>query len=311
MVKLGARVAGPSASKKLRKPYMIVDGGLPDYMSEEEDLYSKDTFQKADKYCLTTQFDWVYPRRVDLHNIEVCGYPISKNTFDIIDESRDRGKLGNLHAIEDYLEGELPQKEEDLLVDMVFTGDYLNPENRVTYGAWLTARQYYQSVCFIRRFFTDLGEILGESYLFMDFELKRVVSDLIDVYGNVNVITYKDDWNFLVELLIKAASDVTISRATNYQPYIAALEKGCNITTPVPAEGYMDEDTAGIQYSEKGLTILIEYNDEQYIFKFKKFIENRAEQRRIQENLRRDDFIKKRNLNQIIIDNYKYLNAKL
>lgn len=39
-----------------------MDGGLPDYMSDEEDLYSLDTFQRAEKYLLTTQFEWEFLR---------------------------------------------------------------------------------------------------------------------------------------------------------------------------------------------------------------------------------------------------------
>lgn len=81
MVKLGARVAGPSASRNLGKPYYIVDGGLPDYMSDEDDLYNRETFQGAEKYLVTTQFEWEYPRRVDLDNIEVCCYPRARHCY--------------------------------------------------------------------------------------------------------------------------------------------------------------------------------------------------------------------------------------
>ncbi len=55
-------MVGPTASKRLEKPYLVVDGGLPDYMSDEEDLYSLDTFQRAEKYLLTTQFEWEFLR---------------------------------------------------------------------------------------------------------------------------------------------------------------------------------------------------------------------------------------------------------
>ena len=41
LIKFGARIAGPSASRRLGKPYLIVDGGLPDYMSRKDDLYNK------------------------------------------------------------------------------------------------------------------------------------------------------------------------------------------------------------------------------------------------------------------------------
>ena len=100
--------------------------------------------------------------------------------------------------------------------------------------------------------------------------------------------------------VMKAASDVTISRATNYQPYIAALEKGCNITTPVPAEGYMDEDTAGVQYAAMGYSKLIEYSDENYIEEFKNFIEDKNQHQVISDNLKKNSFLREKNLIKLI-----------
>ena len=81
MVKIGARMTGPNASRKLGKPYIITDGGLPDYMTEEEGLYSRKTFQGAERYYVTTQFDWTPPKRLELDNVDVCCYPVSKKTF--------------------------------------------------------------------------------------------------------------------------------------------------------------------------------------------------------------------------------------
>ncbi|OIO52696.1 hypothetical protein COY93_03800 [Candidatus Uhrbacteria bacterium CG_4_10_14_0_8_um_filter_58_22] len=303
MLKFGARVAGPIASRMIGRPYVIVDGGLPDRLDEDEkSLYSRAVFQDAEKYLLTTQFDWDFPKSSGLGNVETCCYPISEGTFSLIEKMRGRSRLENLSAVRSGIDGELPGRKEDLLVDLVMTGDYLTPDNRIAYGGWLTAKQYDQSVGFVRRLFTDLGENFGEVYVFMDLELKAIVDDLINTYSNVKVSSFRSGWSFAVELTVKAAADVTISRATNYQPYIAALAKGGNVTTPVPADGYMDEDTAGVQYAEKGLTKLIAYDDERYIFRLKEFIENDREQQRIRRSLERNSFVKDRNLNKIIVD---------
>jgi len=299
MVKIGARMAGPSVSKKLGKPYIIVDGGLPDYMTEAEGLYNRETFQNAEKYYVTTQFPWTPPKRLPLDNVDVCCYPIANQTFEYIESLKTNSKQENLALIEDRVKGSLPETD-DLLIDLVITGDYVQHSNRVTYGAWLTARQYDMVVGYLRRFITDLGEHIESAYVFMDTDLRQVVSDLETRYSNLNIITYKGDWDREVELVMKAASDVTISRATNYQPYIAALEKGCNITTPVPAEGYMDEDTAGVQYAAMGYTKLIEYGDENYIEEFKNFIEDKNQHQVISDNLKKNNFLREKNLIKLI-----------
>jgi hypothetical protein len=134
----------------------------------------------------------------------------------------------------------------------------------------------------------------------MDSDLLKVVSDLEERYGNLGFLTYKGDWDYNVELVMKAASDVTVSRATNYQPYIASLGKGCNVTTPVPTGGYMDEDTAGVQYSDQGYTKLITYDDEHYMDKFNAFLDDKKRQDEIAGNLGKNRFIKEKNLNTII-----------
>jgi hypothetical protein len=293
-------MAGPNASRKLGKPYIIADGGLPDYMTEEEGLYSRETFQGAEKYYVTTQFDWTPPKRLELDNVDVCCYPVSKKTFKYIETLKGNSKLENLALIKDGLAGKLPDNEETLLVDLVITGDYVQHINRVTYGAWLTARQYDMVVGYLRRFITDLGETHDRAYVFMDSDLLKVVSDLEERYGNLGFLTYKGDWDYNVELVMKAASDVTVSRATNYQPYIASLGKGCNVTTPVPAGGYMDEDTAGVQYSDQGYTKLITYDDEHYMDKFNAFLDDKKRQDEIAGNLGKNRFIKEKNLNTII-----------
>ena len=301
MVKIGARMAGPNISKKLGKPYIIADGGLPDYMTTEKGLYNRETYQQAETYYVTTQFHWVPPKRLPLDNVDVCCYPISKKTFEQIENLKNNSRQVNLELIKDKVRGKLPT-EDELLVDLVITGDYVQHINRVTYGAWLTARQYDMVVGYLRRFITDLGETYDQVYVFMDADLLHVVSDLKSRYGNLNFLTFKEDWDMEVELVMKAASDVTISRATNYQPYIAALEKGCNITTPVPAEGYMDEDSAALQYAKMGYTKLIEYDDENYIKEFRAFIDDRNQHLMIADNHRNNDFIQEKNLIKIIKD---------
>jgi hypothetical protein len=301
MVKIGARMAGPTASLRRKLPYFILDGGLPDYMSDDPGLYSKDVFQSAEKYIITTQFDWEYPRRVDLTNVAVCCYPISQQTFHDIETLKNRTKPDILAEIAPDLDGDVSNASENLLIDIVMTGDYLTPPNRVAYGGWLTARQYDQSIGFIRRLFTDIGETYSSCAIFMDRELRDIVTDLRSVYPQIDILTYRDTWSFKTELYMKAAADLTICRATNYQPYIAALEKEANITTPVPADGYMDEDTAGEQYAEKGFTKLIPYDDEYYIAKMKAFLSSDHERDTIKAKLSASNFVRQKNVNAVIL----------
>ena len=299
MLKIGARMAGPYASKKLGRPYIIADGGLPDYMTPEEGLYSADTFQRAEKYYVTTQFPWIPPKRLALDNVDVCCYPIAEKTFRLIEELKTRSKLENLESIKDKIEGPLPDPNMPLIA-LVITGDYVQHINRVTYGAWLQARQYDMMVGFLRRLVTDLGNSLEKAAIFLDKDLLKVAMDLERKYNNLSFLTYRGDWDYHVELIMKAASDVTISRATNYQPYIAALAKGCNVTTPVPADGYMDEDSAAIQYEDQGYTRHIRYDDEDYCKKLLEFLGNKNKHNEIKRRHEKNTFLKERNLNTIV-----------
>lgn len=299
MLKIGARMAGPFASKKLGKPYIIADGGLPDYMTQKEGLYSADTFQRAEKYYVTTQFPWKPPNRLDLKNVDVCCYPIAKKTFEYIDNLKKMSRNEIIKQIENKINGSKPD-EDELLIDLVITGDYVQSKNRVTYGAWLEARQYDMMVGYLRRLLTDLGNLNEKATIFLDNDLLEVVLDITKKFSNLHYITYRRDWDYSVELAMKAASDVTISRATNYQPYIAALAKGCNVTTPVPADGYMDEDSAAIQYEALGFTKHIKYDDENYCKKLLKFIDERDQHKEIKNRLEKNRFIIDRNLNIII-----------
>jgi len=304
MIKFGARIAGPMASRKLNRPYVIIDGGLPDYMTDDESLYEAKTYQQAKKYMVTTQFEWNPPQRVDLDNVEVVCYPLSSKDFELIEKLRGMTKTEILKSYKPQLAGDLPDTDSEVLINLLMTSDYiaLNKE-RKTYGGWLEARQYDQVVGFIRRLVTDLGEFFDKpAYLFMDKDVAEVPTDLLTRYKNVKVITFKD-WDFETEIAMQAAADVVVSRATNYQPYVAALRKGNSVTTPVPADGYMDEDTAALQYEEKGLTKLIQYDAEDYVKNLKNFLTNNNTRDTIRTKLNENmNFIKNRNANKILID---------
>lgn len=304
MVKFGARIAGPIASRKLGKPYILIDGGLPDFLTEDESLYERKTFEQAKKIYITTQFDWTLPSKTGLENVESVCYPLSRKTFKWAKDINNKKKKELLEQVSKTLKGNLSKAKKEILINLVMTGDYIgNPEERVTYGGWLTAKQYDQCIGFVRRLVTDLGESKQDISIFMDTDIAETVQDLLNKYPNVNLLTFKNGWDFQVEILMKAAADCTISRATNYQPYIALFEKGCNVTTPVPANGYMDEDTAGDQYADKGLTTLIPYDNEQYVEKLFEFIGNEKEQKDIEKNLKKNKkFMRERNANQLILD---------
>jgi hypothetical protein len=57
------------------------------------------------------------------------------------------------------------------------------------------------------------------------------------------------------------------------------------VTTPVPAHGYMDEDTAGYQALALGLTELITYDDENYVQKLLAFMQDTKRQQSISKQL--------------------------
>ncbi len=307
LVKLGARLAGPIAARKLGRPYLLADGGLPDRLSEQEDLFDRKTFEQAVRVYLTTQFPWQLPLKYSLRNVEVCCYPISRQSFGTLKQLKSQSKHQLIDSVKDKLQGELPQRKQDLFINLVLTGDIFSLPNRVTYGGWLTARQYDQSVGFVRRLLIDLASFRSRpSFVFLDNLVADVAKDVVEINKNLKIITYKRDWDFITELKLQAAADITISRATNYQPYIAALGKGASVTTPVPADGYMDEDSAGVQYQDLGLTKLIAYDDEHYVEKLLSFASNPAEQASIAQNLERNyQFLIDRNLSRIVIDYWK------
>jgi hypothetical protein len=227
MVKMGARVAGPIAARKTGLPYILVDGGMPDYLTEDESLYERKTFEKAENVLITTQFPWVFPDRSKLPNIRACGFPISRETWKFIGDLSAMDKMGILSMFNDDIQGRVPKRSGDLLVDLLFTGDVFENKNRVAYGGWLTAKQYDQCLGFVRRFLIDLCERnKKELFIFLDREIVSFVEDIERRYPQLSLLTFKKKWNFQLEIAIQAASDITVSRAANYQPYVAALCKG-------------------------------------------------------------------------------------
>lgn len=312
LVKMGARVAGPIAARKMGKPYILVDGGLPDYLTEEESLYERITFEQAERVFVTTQFPWEYPNRTGLTNVAVCGFPLSGQTFERVEKLKAMDKLALLESVSSELIGDKPRTESDMLINLLMTGDIFELKNRVTYGGWLTAQQYDQCVGFVRRFVTDLGEQLQgqDAFLFIDREVRECVQDIVIKYPRIKLITFAKDWDFEAEIVMQAAADVIVSRATNYQPFVAALEKGCSVTTPVPANGYMDEDSAGLQYQALGFTKLITYDDEQYMKKLLAFVINESAQNSISTNLQKATlFLKERGLYQEVVQLWQKQNA--
>ncbi|HEY4525568.1 MAG TPA: hypothetical protein VJL32_00520 [Candidatus Paceibacterota bacterium] len=305
LVKMGARVAGPIAARKAQKPYLLVDGGLPDCLTEEEGLYERKTFEQAQKVLITSQFPWVPPNRTGLKNIEVCGFPLSRKTLGALDKLRNTKKLDILKSISNRLSGRLPNREDDFLINLLMTGDYLCPRNRVTYGGWLTANQYDQCVGFVRRFVVDMCEALSDKdvFMFVDREIIGIVGDIAVRYPGLNLITFAKDWDYPAEIAMQAAADLVVSRATNYQPYLAVLRKKCTVTTPVPADGYMDEDSAAVQYQARGLTRFIPYDQENYATEIVDFLSDKERQEVVSKNLEDNvEFIKERNLNEILAD---------
>lgn len=286
LIKIGARMAGPRAAYLRKTPYLIVDAALPDRMDPDaESLYSREVFLEAEEYFLTTQFTWRYPQRFpDLRSVTVATYPLSQRTKDILTELRRAPDAAIRERVSSFVP-EVKNEQFDSSIALVVTGSYVAElADRVTYGGWLTAREYDQVVGFIRRFIIDLGEYTPKRMLvYMDRELLDTVSDLKEKYRRALVLcaSRSPRWSYEEEFLIQRWADVLISRAANYQPYMAYLERGGIVTTPVPSDGYMDEDEAAQQSAALGLTQYIPYADEQYARKVVSFLEDRGRQQQI------------------------------
>jgi len=298
LVKIGARSVGPYVADSQNIPYIIVDGGLPDTLTKNNPLYSYRVYKNAKKILITTQFDWKIPQKYPNLIFETCYYPVSKDTEALLlCKNNNKSEITELNV---ELRGDTPNWKRDTVIDLVFTGDFLiNPYDRITYGGWLKPREYDQCIGFINRLIQDLAILSKEKiYIFLDLEIYNLISYQRKKYKEeLGFFTFKSGWDYKTELLLKKYSKFTLSRATNYQPYIALIAKGGNITTPVPADGYMDEDTAADQYSREGLTKFIKYDDVFYVKKLLDFMSSSKEQKIISRNLVRNrDFYQDRSL---------------
>ncbi len=276
LIKFGARPVGPYIAKEKNIPYVIVDGGFPDRYESYPSLYDKRTYIKANKIIITTNFPWKAKYPSFLKNIEICYFPISAKTKKYLTLLRRMDKEKIVQEIEKFLTS-FP-KNYDLIFNLNMTDDYIASRSRVTYGAWLTTKQYDQTVGFIRRLITDLGNFASNKKIVFisDNKISKVCLDLYKDFKNIYSVTWRNNWNYYAEIAIAAICDVAVCRAANYQPFQFTLSRGNNITTAVPADGYMNEDEAAIQAAALGLTYNIIYDDEEYIKKLFSFLQNKT-----------------------------------
>lgn len=282
LIKFGARTPGPYVAKKQGKPYIIVDGGLPDVYEAYPSMYDKDTYENAKAFIVTSNFPLVPTAPLFLNNVQVGYFPFSKKTETFVEKIKRKSK-GELIKIYGTYFTPFSQSAE-LLLNLSMTNDYVDPKSRVTYGAWLKASEYDQSVGFIRRLITDLGMTNKRVEVIADSRIAKVVSDILSEFKNINIVTWKDKWNYEAEIVLEKIADITISRAANYQPFSFALGRGNNVTSAVPANGYMDEDNAAIQAQGLLLTENIVYDDEEYVKRLMAFIADTKKQAVISKN---------------------------
>lgn len=284
LVKFGARTPGPYCAMKLGKPYIIIDGGLPDKFESYPSLYDKGTYQKASLIIVTSNFPWIPIKPLFLDNVQVAYFPLSEKSKDFIKKIKLRPAKELISKYQKYF---TPfDQTTQLRVNLMMTNDYVETKSRVKYGAWLTAKQYDQCVGFVRRLLSDLGETGKRIEVFTDKKISTVVRDILDQYKNVSLVTWKDQWNYEAEIMLDLLSDITISRAANYQPFTFAFCRGNGVTTAVPANGYMNEDAAAIQAQARGLTENIVYDDEQYIDRLLAFNADQNKQKKIAKKLK-------------------------
>ena len=284
LVRFGARNPGSTQARVSNKPYVIVDGGLPDKMEPEPSLYDIETFQQAQSYIVTTQFPWQPPFQLNLDNVQTGFFTLSAKTIQFIRQLRDKSKPEVINELSQKQKSfEVLKKPNTLFINFLMTSNYVaDPLDRTTYGAWLKTDEYDACVGFVRRLVTDLGiQRSAPTVIFMDEGVVPVVQDLTATYPQISTLTFEPDWDYRTEIMVTQAADLNLSRATNYQPFVALLGNGGSITSPVPANGYMDEDTAAYQYQALGMTEVIEYNDEFYVQKLLRFVKDQARQRTI------------------------------
>ena len=291
LIKIGARMSGPQVAYKRKRPYVLIDAALPDVMDSGFDtFYPKDVFIGAKQYLVTTQFPWQFPNRFpELRNARVVTYPFSEKTKTELNKLRLSPDKDIKKQVAKFVP-EVNTARYYMSIMLVITGSYIGSiEDRCTYGGWLTSAQYDQVVGFCRRFITDLGEQApGRIIIYMDKEVLVAVSDLKEKYkSKLTLCTSRSKkWNYQEEFFLQRWADILVSRAANYQPFMAYLERGGIITTPVPSDGYMDEDQAAIQSSDLGLSRLVTYNDEEYIKKLLNFSSDKLAQAQVSQNLK-------------------------
>lgn len=304
LVKFGARTAGPYWARKMNKPYIIIDGGLPDKYELYPSLYDKDTYLGAEKYILTTNFPWNPDLPTFFKNIDVCYFPISDKTKDYLNELSKKTFKEVMKDVAPYMT-KFPNNY-DMVINLSITNDYVQARSRTTYGAWLKTYEYDQVVGFVRRLVMDLGILAKKKkiVLITDSEIGKVATDLFAEYKNIYPVTWKKNWNYYIEIALDKISDITISRAANYQPFIFALSRGNNVTSAVPANGYMNEDTAAYQAQGLNLTYNLEFNDTEYVSKLLNFYNNNKQQKNISENQKNnvEKFLGTKNTIDVIID---------
>lgn len=276
LVKFGARTVGPYVAKKQGKPYIIIDGGLPDKYEMYPSMYDSDTYKNARAYIVTSNFPWEPSPSCSIDNVQVGYFPISLRTKSFIEKIREKSKDD---LIKQYQPLFTPFfKSAEITINLSMTNDYVDSKCRVTCGGWLKAQEYDQSVGFVRRLINDLGESGKRIEVILDSKVASVARDIVGQFKNISIVTWKDKWNYEAEIALEKIADFTISRAANYQPFSFALARGTSVTSAVPANGYMDEDNAAIQAQGMRLTENIIYDDEEYVKKLMKFVSDTKKQ---------------------------------
>jgi len=121
LVKFGARTASTYIAAKLQKPFVVVDGGLPDKLEDYPSLYAREGYTQANKYILTTHFPWKFPPNLEMKNIVLGTYPFSQKTLDLTKGLRKY----NREEIVKKVKGTIPEvatESYDLLINLVVTG---------------------------------------------------------------------------------------------------------------------------------------------------------------------------------------------
>ena len=92
LVKFGARTPGPYVARKQGKPYIIVDGGLPDVYESYPSMYDKNTYEDAKAFIVTSNFPWVPTPPIFLRNVCVSYFPLSQKTREVVKKIKSKSK---------------------------------------------------------------------------------------------------------------------------------------------------------------------------------------------------------------------------